>query len=79
MSKLAGIETKLEAIEAKLDELNKTLLRNTITVEQHEQRSTKLEDRFVPIEKHVFLVNGLVKVGVALLGLYAALKRAGLF
>ncbi len=59
----------VEKLDTKQDEMAATLLRNTITVETHEKRSTAMETRIVPIENHVALVNLCVKITIGLAGL----------
>ncbi len=70
------IVQKLDKMDDKQDQMNETLVRNTLTVELHEKRSTALEgmvqgvikERVIPIENHVALVNLLVKIAVGLAG-----------
>jgi len=42
----------LNSINSNLDDMGSTLERLTVTVEQHEQRSTNLEIEFRPIREH---------------------------
>lgn len=61
---LDRLENKIDALDGRLDALNETLLRNTISLEIHEQRTRQLENRVEPIESHVKTVS----VGLRLVG-----------
>lgn len=57
---------KLDKIETKLVEHTVELSKNTHVLQEHHVRSSNLEARFKPIEKHVLVVNSLVKIAIAL-------------
>lgn len=59
---------KLDKIEDRLDGIDITLAKQEINLAEHMRRSDSiesyvqhLEDKFVPVEKHVIMVNGIVK------------------
>ena len=54
-------QEKLDAILEKIHAIAKTLERNTASLELHMKRSDLLEQKLEPVEKHVAVVNGLVK------------------
>lgn len=75
------IVQKLDKLDEKQDVMAETLYRNTITVEQHEQRSTQLETRLIPLERTQAILSIVVKLVVitassltAILGILVALK-----
>ena len=65
VDKLDKIETTLVAQEINLAKL-------TVSVEEHVKRSNHLEDALRPIQKHVSMVQGAVKL-VAFIGVLAAI------
>lgn len=52
---------KLEAIDDKLGQQAETLARLTTSVEHHVKRTDLLEQRVEPINKHVIVVQGIIK------------------
>lgn len=44
-----------------LTEIKVLQAKHTEVLEQHHQRSTQLEERFIPIEHHVIFIRGLSK------------------
>lgn len=83
---LSSQSQRLEKVEKTLEVQNATLLRNTVTVEQHEQRSTKLENwfktflerDFKPVETFMNNIKGMgifiSKAGVVVGILYTVYK-----
>lgn len=59
----------LDKIVEHLGRIDVTLMRNTVTLEEHVKRTNILEDRIKPIEKHVFMLQGALKLigGLAIL------------
>lgn len=68
---------KLDRIEQKLHEIDKTLSRNTDSLEYHVARTDALEDKLKPIQSHVLRVEGAVKLVVAIVAIAAFLKQMG--
>jgi hypothetical protein len=61
------LEAQLEKLDDKLDKLvehvgsiDKTLVRNTVTLEVHVKRTNALENRMEPVEVHVTQMRGAV-------------------
>lgn len=54
-------QEKLDAILEKIHAIDKTLERNTASLELHMKRSDLLEQKLEPVERHVAVVTGLVK------------------
>lgn len=59
---------KLDKIEDRLDTIDQSLVKYNAQLEYHIQRSDNiesyvqhLEDKLIPVEKHVIMVNGIVK------------------
>lgn len=65
--------TKLDRIEAKQIEHTIELVRNTVVLNEHHVRTSNLENRFKPVENHVLVVNGFVKIGLAVVAATASL------
>lgn len=70
------IHDKLDRIESTLSKQEVTLARLTVSVEEHVKRSNMLEDALKPIQTHVSMVQGAVKL-ISILGVLAAI--IGLF
>lgn len=51
----------LKSINERLIDIDKTLVRNTVILEEHVRRTNLLEKRFHPIEEHVANLRGIVK------------------
>jgi hypothetical protein len=79
------LEQKLDNVTDKLNSIDRTLIANTVILEEHQRRSIAneaavklLETQVLPISKHVHTVGILSKVGLALLsssvGLYLLQK-----
>ncbi len=58
----------LDRIEERLTSIDATLIRNTVSLEEHVKRTAMLEERFKPVEKHVWLIQGALRLigGMAL-------------
>lgn len=69
------LHAKLDKIEATLVAQEVHLGKLTVSVEDHVKRSNLLEDALRPVEKHVAMVEGALKL-IALLGLLAAIIEA---
>lgn len=76
------VDAKLDKLDSRLDNVEKILAVNTRIVEEHERRSTTLENQLVkelnPIKNHVALVtNGfraIVWFSVAIGGIIGVIK-----
>lgn len=47
------ILTKVDKLDTRQDEMDKTLIRNTVSLEEHMRRTNILEQQIVPIKAHV--------------------------
>lgn len=83
--RLDRLEEKLDVVGTQLSSIDKTLVANTVILEEHQRRSLAnekavelLEAQILPISKHVYLVNILSKAGLAIfcssLGLFILQK-----
>lgn len=68
---LKRVLDKLDIIDSRLNDIDKTLAAQHVTLEEHTRRSTMLEEEFKPLKKHTTMVDGAVKF-VALAGIVAA-------
>lgn len=69
MADLERILNKIDKIDDKLLVIDSTLLRNTITLEEHVRRTSILESEIKPLKKHVVLVEAFFKI----IGFFATL------
>jgi hypothetical protein len=74
-SKLDRIEGKVDKVYDKLSELNTITVKQQVILDEHVKRSTMLEDKMVPVEKHVARVDGALKL-VGLIGVIAAIAES---
>lgn len=72
--RLDRLEEKLDTVSDQLTSIDKTLVANTIILEEHQRRSLAnekavelLEAQILPISKHVYVVNIFVKGALAIL------------
>lgn len=83
--RLDRLEEKLDSVSQQLANIDKTLVANTIILEEHQRRSLAnekavelLESQVLPISKHVYVVGILSKGALAIfcssLGLYLLQK-----
>lgn len=56
----------------KLEKINVQLAINTRILDEHQKRSTQMEERFKPVEDHVIFVNKLAKIVTATAALGAS-------
>jgi tetrahydromethanopterin S-methyltransferase subunit G len=66
---LKRLDDRLEKIESRLTEIDRTLLVNTSSLEKHmlrtelsEKRLEKIEDELVPVTRHVSQMSGALKL-----------------
>lgn len=69
----------LEKIEARLDALDLTMIKNTVSLEEHIKRTNLLEDEFRPIKKDHALFKALTKIVTSAVGGALVAKQLGLF
>jgi hypothetical protein len=69
----------LNKIEARLGKMEETLIRNTISLEEHMRRTELLEAEIVPLRRQANIIDGATKVIVSLVALLVALKKLDLF
>jgi hypothetical protein len=60
-------QQKLDKVIEKLQDIDRTLIRNTISLEEHMRRTILLEQAIEPLKAHVLMVNGAMKVMAVLL------------
>lgn len=83
--KIEKLDNRIEKIDNKLDHISETLIRNTESLEYHIKRTNLLETKIQtldndlkPIERHVTLVNGIIRAVIVLIplvgGILAILK-----
>lgn len=68
----------LEKIEARLDTLDTTMVKNTMSLEEHIKRTNLLEEEFKPIKKDHALVKAGLKILSAAVGGAIVAKQLGL-
>lgn len=71
------IEDKVDKIDERLDSIDKTLAVNTESLQIHMKRSDALESMIKPVQKHVDMVEGALKL-IGLVATVAGLVVAGL-
>lgn len=64
---------KLDKLLDKQQEHTVELAKNSVILNDHHVRASQLESRIKPIEKHVIVVNGIVKVSIAIVAMAASL------
>jgi prefoldin subunit 5 len=75
---LNRLEAKIDKITDKLHAVDVTLATNTSSLVEHVKRCDLLEEKMVPVEKHVWMVNGALKlIGLAsiLVGIVVGLVK----
>lgn len=73
-TKFDKIEVKIDAIESHANSINETLIRNTISLEEHIRRTALLEQKIEPLESHVALMKNIVAI-VIFVGILAAIYK----
>lgn len=69
----------LEKMDQRLDNVDITLAKQSVVLEQHVKRTNLLEDEIRPIKKHVDRVNAIMWLMSGILTLLLAAKSLGLF
>ena len=82
MADIKIVLDKLNEMDKRLDNIDITLVKQSKDLEYHILRTDILQEKVVPIEKHVTLINATVKIIIALagaisfiVGIYAALSK----
>jgi len=68
----------IREMQRDVQNIDKTLIRNTVSLEEHIRRTEILEEKLDPIEKHVTKVQGALKLILSssvLLGLFQLLSK----
>lgn len=62
------VEDKLDKVADDISHINVTIAKQEVSLKEHIRRTDILEDKIVPIEKHMIMFNGVLKfVGVVAL------------
>lgn len=56
------MKKRLKRIESHIGEINITLAKQSVILEEHVKRSNMLEDALKPVEKHVSMMQGGLKL-----------------
>jgi glycerol dehydrogenase-like iron-containing ADH family enzyme len=56
------IDAKLEKIVEHIGSIDVTLAKQSVLLDEHIKRSNMLEEKLAPVEKHVTIVNTILKV-----------------
>lgn len=75
--KIQRIEDKLDKVAEHISAIEVTLGKQHVSLEEHIKRTNLLESKIDPIENHVSMVNGALKLILllsAVAGIYAVLK-----
>ncbi len=62
MADLDRLFEKIEKIDDRLSNIDLSLVRNTISLEEHVKRTNILEEEIRPIKKHVLMVEAIFKL-----------------
>ncbi len=61
---------KIEKIDERLSSIDTSLIRNTLSLEEHVRRTNALENELKPVKKHVLMVEAVFKIiGIIAVGL----------
>jgi len=66
--------TKLDKLDERIDSVDKTLIKNTSSLEEHMRRTELLETDLAPIKTHVAQVSGVLKFLVAVASTTGAIQ-----
>lgn len=55
------IEEKLDKIVEKISDIDITLAKQSVILDEHVKRTNMLEAKIQPIEKHMIMLNGVLK------------------
>lgn len=68
------VEEKLDKVVEKISSIDVTLAKQSVILDEHVRRSNLLEAKMVPLEKHVSMVNGALKL-IGVLALFATIAE----
>jgi hypothetical protein len=71
------LDSKLDLLDERLDSVDKTLVKQHEQLKYHIQRTNILESKLEPVEKHVAMVSGAIKllmIVAALVGILAGIR-----
>lgn len=74
MSDDKRLEDKVDVVVEKIGEINVTLAKQSVILEEHVKRTNLLETKIEPIEKHVIMVHGILKF-IGLLAVIAGIME----
>lgn len=63
------IEEKLDKVVDSISDINVTLAKQSVILDEHVKRTNLLEAKVEPIQRHVTMVNGVVKF-IGLIGIF---------
>lgn len=69
---LMRIEEKLDKVADHIADINTTIAKQEVSLDEHIRRTNLLEEKVAPLEKHVSMVNGVIKF-IVLLSAIAAI------
>jgi len=75
MDRYHRLNSKLDTITEKISEIDVTLAAQHVTLKEHMRRTELLEKSLKPVQRHVDMVNGVLKF-IGLLALFAAIYEA---
>lgn len=69
MSDWKRFENKLDVVVEKIGEINVTLAKQSVVLDEHIRRTEAIEEKLVPLDKHMYMINGGLKIigGLAVL------------
>lgn len=59
--RLDKIEDKLDIVSDKIASIDKTLAAQHVSLQEHIRRTNILENKLEPVERHVTMINGVLK------------------
>lgn len=71
---LMRIEQKLDQVVDHIGEINTTLAKQEVSLAEHIRRTNLLEAKVEPLQKHVLMVNGIVKFIITLSAIAAIIE-----
>lgn len=74
MDDMKRLESKIDVLGHDLKAIDKTLLRNTLSLEDHMKRTRMIEEQLEPVKKHVDLMNNIAKI-IVFIGILAAIYK----
>lgn len=62
MADLERIFNKIDKMDERLNNIDTSLVRQTVSLEEHVKRTNLLEDEIKPIKKHIYFVNAVFRI-----------------